>query len=95
MSDPYSGPSEGAPSPQRRASEVPASAPPVEKDAWQAAADYGIDMNQLEYLMGLTPAERIAGHQQALELVLALERAGQRYYGIDARSPDPIDEAQG
>ncbi len=64
-------------------------------DAWQAAAEYGIDMNQLEYLMGLTPAERIAGHEQALELVLALERAGRRYYGIDTRSSDSVDKAQG
>jgi hypothetical protein len=45
------------------------------------------DVNLLEYLWTLTPAERIRRHEQAVELVRALRRAGQRYYGFDPRSP--------
>ena len=59
-----------------------------EHNAWQAAIDYGIDVSQLEYLMTLTPAERLQRHQQALELVRAMRRAGIDYYGFDPRLPD-------
>jgi hypothetical protein len=45
------------------------------------------DMSLLEYLWSLTPAERLVRHEQALELVRALRRAGQRHYGFDPRSP--------
>jgi len=61
-------------------------------DAWQGAADYGIDMSQIEYLLSLTPAQRIARHEQALELVRAMRQAGIRYYGFDPRlaeTPQP------
>jgi len=54
-------------------------------DAWQAAIDYGIDVHQLEYLLTLTPAERLQRHEQALVLVRAMREAGIRYYGFDPR----------
>lgn len=54
---------------------------------WQAAADYGIDMSQLEYLQTLTPAERLDRHEQARQLVLALRQAGAKLYGYDPRYP--------
>jgi hypothetical protein len=72
---------------------MPASKPMVqEKDeptsALQAAAAYGIDIYQLEYLLTLTPAERLRRHDAALEFVLAARKAGIRYYGFDPRSPE-------
>lgn len=54
---------------------------------WQAAADYGIDMSQLEYLQTLTPAERLDRHEHARQLVLALRQAGTEHYGYDPRYP--------
>jgi hypothetical protein len=56
--------------------------------ALQAAAEYGIDICQLEFLCALTPAERLRRHDAALELVLAARKAGIRYYGFDPRSPE-------
>ena len=53
--------------------------------AWQAAIDYGIDVSQLEYLMTLTPAERVQRHEMALTLVRALRQAAIKYYGFDPR----------
>ncbi len=57
--------------------------------AWQAAIDYGIDVSQTEYLLTLTPHERLIRHEQALKLVRALREAGIRYYGFDPRHPEP------
>ncbi len=62
--------------------------------AWQAAIDYGIDVSQLEYLLTLTPAERLRRHDQALELVRAMRRAGIEYYGFDPRLPETPDRPQ-
>ena len=56
--------------------------------ACQDAAAYGIDICQLEYLLTLTPAERVRRHDAALEFVLAARKAGIRYYGLDPRSPE-------
>jgi hypothetical protein len=47
--------------------------------AYQAAADYGIDVGQLEYILTLTPAERLRRHEAALVLVLAAREAGIRF----------------
>ena len=44
-------------------------------DAWQAAADYGCDMPLLERNLRMTPAQRVAAHNQALALVKALRQA--------------------
>lgn len=59
--------------------------------AWQAAIDYGIDVSQLEYLLSLSPQERLERHEQALDLVRALREAGVRHYGFDP----PTVEATG
>jgi hypothetical protein len=60
-------------------------------DAWQTAIDYGIDVSQIEYLLTLTPEERIIRHDQALELVRALREAGIRHYGYDPRLSEATD----
>jgi len=51
--------------------------------AWQDAVDFGIDMHQLEYLLTLSPAERLMRHDAALAFVLAAREAGIKYYGFD------------
>jgi hypothetical protein len=56
--------------------------------AYQAAIDYGVDTNQLEYLLTLTPAERLRRHDAALALVMSARKAGIRYYGFDPGSPE-------
>lgn len=55
--------------------------------AYRQAAEYGIDVDQLEFLLTLTPAQRLRRHDAALELVRAARAAGIRYYGFDPRSP--------
>jgi hypothetical protein len=52
------------------------------------ASESGIDMYQLEYLLTLTPAERLKRHDAALTFVLAARKAGIKYYGFDPRSPE-------
>ena len=52
------------------------------------AAAFGIDMCQLEYLLTLTPEERLRRHDAALEFVIAARKAGIRYYGFDPRSSE-------
>ena len=56
--------------------------------AYSAAVEYGIDINQLEYLLTLTPVERLRRHDAALAFVSAAREAGIRYYGFDPRSPE-------
>jgi hypothetical protein len=55
---------------------------------YQKAVEYGIDMCQLEYLLTLSPAERLRRHDAALAFVLAARKAGIKYYGFDPRSPE-------
>lgn len=55
--------------------------------AYQDAVEYGIDTSQLDYILTLTPAERLRRHDAALAFVLAARKAGIRYYGFDSRSP--------
>jgi hypothetical protein len=62
--------------------------PSERNNAFRAAADFGIDVSQLEYLLTLTPLERLIQHDRALELVLAVRQAGIRYYGFDPRLPE-------
>ena len=64
-------------------------------DAWQAAIDDGIDVSQLEYLLTLTPHERLLRHEQALTLVRAMRQAGIDYYGFDPRHPDSPEPPPG
>ena len=56
--------------------------------AYQKAVEYGIDTCQLEYLLTLTPAERLKRHDAALAFVLAARKAGIEYYGFDPRSSE-------
>lgn len=69
----------------------PSSKCPQTVSAWQAAIDYGIDVSLTEYLLTLTPAERVARHEQALALVRMAREAGVRHYGIDPRSAPPTE----
>ena len=55
---------------------------------WRAAIAYGIDMSQTEYLLRLTPGERLRRHSRALAAVRAMRAAGVRYYGFDPRIPE-------
>jgi hypothetical protein len=66
---------------KRRATEEPIR-------AYQDAAEFGIDTCQLEYILTLTPADRLRRHDAALAFVLAARKAGIRYYGFDPRSPE-------
>ena len=54
---------------------------------WQAAAEYGIDTSQLEYLLALTHTQRLDRHDQARQLVLTLREADAKLYGYDPRHP--------
>lgn len=45
-----------------------------------------IDVDLLDYLLTLTPAQRIERHDGALELVRALRKAGTELYGVDPRT---------
>jgi hypothetical protein len=58
------------------------------KKACTEASEFGIDTTQLEYLLTLTPSERVRRHDAALALVRAARRAGIKYYGFDPRSPE-------
>lgn len=51
----------------------------------------GVDVSRLEELLALTPAQRVARHEQALALVRALRQAGIDYYGFDPRPPQAVD----
>jgi hypothetical protein len=48
--------------------------------------DADIDMDLLVYVQTLTPEQRIARHEAALELVRALRKAGTEHYGFDPRA---------
>ncbi len=69
----------------------------TEKDglgpACREALAYGVDMNQIDYLLGLTPYARLMRHEQALQLVRAVRKAGIRFYGFDPRSARSSDPA--
>ena len=58
-----------------------------ESVARQAVIEYGIDLSITDYLLTLTPEQRLEPHDQALELVMALRQAGIDYYGFDPRNP--------
>lgn len=46
--------------------------------AEKEAIEYGIDVNLIECNLSLTYSERLKQHQNALDLVLALSKAGQQ-----------------
>ncbi len=45
-----------------------------------------VDLDLLDFLASLSPAERLARHEQARTLVEALRRAGEKLYGVDPRA---------
>lgn len=68
---------------------------PSESQARRAALEYGIDLSITDYLLTLTPDERLERHDQALELVRALRQAGIEHYGFDPRNPPETESARG
>jgi hypothetical protein len=60
-------------------------APGPKTDAWQQALDYGIDTGRIEFLLTLSPAERLRRHDIARPLIIAARQAGIQYYGFDPR----------
>ncbi len=45
-----------------------------------------LDIDLLMDLHAMTPAERVARHDAALQLVQALREAGTNFYGVDPRT---------
>lgn len=62
-----------------------------ESDAIRAAREYGIDLSLTDYLLSLTPLERLERHDQALELIRAARAAGREHYGFDPRPAQAPD----
>ncbi|MFZ5439301.1 MAG: hypothetical protein ACOZQL_04790 [Myxococcota bacterium] len=60
-----------------------------------AELDADIDFDLLDYLQTLTPAQRMARHEAALELVRALRKAGTEHYGFDPRSVATAGSGEG
>ena len=48
--------------------------PPDAGPAWRAACDYGFDMSLVEDALKLTPEQRLARHQRALDMILELQK---------------------
>ena len=69
-------------------------AQPATGSAWRAAVEFGIDVSQIEYLLTLSPAQRLARHDQALALVQAMRAAGIAHYGYDPRPPETPDRPE-
>jgi hypothetical protein len=46
-----------------------------------------VDVDLIDHLLSLTPAERIRRQLEALELVKALRLAGRKHHGFDTGSP--------
>lgn len=52
---------------------------PRQEDAIEIARDNGIDLSLTDYLLSLTPLQRLQRHDQALELVRAARAAGREH----------------
>ncbi len=50
--------------------------PPDAGPAWRAAFEAGVDMSLLEASLKLTPEQRLAEHQQVIDFLLEVEKAG-------------------
>ena len=61
----------------------------------QPSEDDDIDVDLLDYLQTLTPAQRIERHEAALELVRALRKAGTEHYGFDPRAVASAGDGEG
>jgi hypothetical protein len=44
-----------------------------------------VDVSLIDYLLTLTPTERLLRHEQALVFVEEFRKAGREYYGFDPR----------
>jgi hypothetical protein len=53
--------------------------PPDAGPAWRAAHAAGIDMSLIEDALKLTPAQRLAEHQQVIDFLLEVQEAGQSH----------------
>ncbi len=53
--------------------------PPDAGPAWRAAMEYGFDMSLIEASLKLTPEERLAEHQQAIDFMIELQESGQAH----------------
>jgi len=53
--------------------------PPDAGPAWRAAHAEGIDMSLIEDSLKLTPEQRLAEHQQVIDFLLEVQKAGQAH----------------
>jgi hypothetical protein len=53
--------------------------PPDAGPAWRAAFEAGVDMSLIEASLKLTPEQRLAEHQQAIDFLLEVQEAGQAH----------------
>ena len=53
--------------------------PPDAGPAWRAAMEYGFDMSLVEASLRLTPEQRLAEHQQVLDFLIEVQKAGQSH----------------
>jgi len=54
-----------------------------------------IDLDLMDYLLTLTPEQRLERHDAALELVRALRKAGTEHYGFDPRAVAAAGSGEG
>lgn len=60
-----------------------------------ANSDQDLDLDLLDFLRSLTPAERMRRHDSALQLVLALRKAATAHYGFDPRTVATPERREG
>jgi hypothetical protein len=53
--------------------------PPDAGPAWRAAMEYGFDMSLIEASLKLTPEQRLAEHQQAINFMIELQESGKTH----------------
>jgi hypothetical protein len=56
--------------------------------ASRIAAEYGFDLAQIDEALAQTPLERLIHHDQALDLILAVRKAGIEHHGFDPGSAE-------
>ena len=57
----------------------------LKADSWQEARADGIDTGRIEFLLTLSPAERLRRHDVVGLLIIAAQQAGMQYYGFNPR----------
>ncbi len=53
--------------------------PPDAGPAWRAAMEYGFDMSLIEASLKLTPEQRLAEHQQAIDFMIELQESSKAH----------------